>query len=57
MGVSQPDRGVHFEMSSETYTTNVTNDGREYSLPANQFEDPSWGNPVLTGKTAWYSST
>lgn len=57
MGVSQPDRGVHFEMSPETYTANVTNEGGEYSLRANQFEDPSWGIPVLQGKTAWYSST
>lgn len=54
MGVCQPDKGVHFELSPETYAAEATDD---YSLRANQFMNPSWGIPPLPGKTGWYTKT
>lgn len=52
MGVSQPDQGVHFELSPETYIAEASN---EESLRANQFMNPGWGIPPLPGVTGWYS--
>lgn len=54
MGVSQPDQGVHFELSPETYIAEATGN---HSVRANQFINPKWGIPPLPGKTGWFSLT
>lgn len=55
VGVCQPDRGIHFEVSPETYV--AVDAGTETSARANQFVNPEWGIPPLPGKAAWYSNT
>ena len=54
IGVSQPDQGVHFELSPETYIAEATGN---HSVRANQFMNPKWGIPPLPGKTGWFSLT
>jgi len=52
LGVCQPDQGVHFEISPETYEAEAID---EYSIRANQFDSPKWGIPHLPGATGWYT--
>ena len=54
LGVSEPYRGVHIEMSPEKYVAEATGDS---SLRANQFTHPSWGIPMIPGATGWYTTT
>lgn len=53
MGVCQPDSGIHFEISPDTYY--AVDAGAETSARANQFENPERGIPPLPGKSARYS--
>ncbi|MGP8190943.1 MAG: C45 family autoproteolytic acyltransferase/hydolase [Methanobacterium sp.] len=55
MGVCQPDCGIHFELSPETYMAEASPE--ELSVRANQFNYPGWGIPPLPGATGWYSES
>ncbi|MEL7116789.1 MAG: C45 family autoproteolytic acyltransferase/hydrolase, partial [Pseudomonadota bacterium] len=55
MGVCQPDRGIFFELSPETYVATEASD--QITTRANQFLYPEWGIPPLPGKTGWFSTT
>jgi len=55
ISVGQPDKGVHFEVSPETYFAKESPD--QFSVRANQFTYPDWGIPQLPGATGWFSMT
>ena len=55
MGVCQPDRGIHFELSPETYIAVASPE--DLSVRANQFNYPGWGIPTLPGAAGWYSES
>lgn len=55
VGVCQPDRGIHFELSPETY--HAVSSPEDLSIRANQFMYPDWGIPPLPGAAGWYSES
>lgn len=55
MGVCQADRGIHFELSPETYMAEASPE--ELSVRANQFNYSGWGIPTLPGAAGWYSES
>ena len=55
IGVSEPDCGIHYELSPETYMAKASPE--DLSVRANQFNYHEWGIPPLPGVAGWYSES